>query len=689
MLLLFGGGDVPYIFRDLFLGTIAAGSIDGTSSSDGKALRDVVDTGSNMSLSNGVVIAAGSGNTGDPGIHYTNHDDSKITISDGDALIFDFIPTSGAGDLVWGVDDDLIAGPPSANPRFYITSTTVATYTPVASYSFLQAPNETRLILVLISTPATTYLGYLSDDHKTFYLLMVAETRLLSTGYPMFGSRSRPLTSAEFSLRPWAKLYLPWAADYSMCGNRISSPNNGETTAGYGDGHAEVKWTAGVGETLELMVRRISDTQCIVVQCDQAGSTLKLIERDSGDNELASTAFTWTADAEFRIWAAYPDTDEVTIFIDDVRKITRVSSTKFTAANGVKVSGSSALSELRTWPWEVPVSGPFEQSAEFVIAITSPVNYQIIQRDGSNEADIAISGYWCGDGAYDIEARFNGGSWATIDVSVTGAFSGTLSNQSAGQGALEVRLIGTTHVGSAASVGIGDVLVIAGQSNAEGLGDVLHSYSHPTLMARMDRFTEDTKEFEEGWQDLRDPCNSSNDTRNYGTLWPIIVSSWMADQGVPVGVIPTAAGGTSISEWQKGGGDYYDDMLDCIQRATGGDSGQIKIVLWWQGEFDANAGMEKAAYNTHLDNLAADINSDFGVPIMPCILQNSTGINDVNEQKIRDATSEAMGDNANVISGPDFSDIDSDDSAHIKAEVKQQTCASRWWTSLEVWLDSL
>jgi len=117
------------------------------------------------------------------------------------------------------------------------------------------------------------------------------------------------------------------------------------------------------------------------------------------------------------------------------------------------------------------------------IGVNTPVAWQVLQRDGSDQADIAITGWYSGSPT-SIEARFAGGDWTEIDGSPSGGrFSGTLAGQS-GQGTLEVRFANDTGKStSVANVGIGDIFVVAGQSNAEGRATNSQSYSHATLKA--------------------------------------------------------------------------------------------------------------------------------------------------------------------------------------------------------------
>jgi hypothetical protein len=234
---------------------------------------------------------------------------------------------------------------------------------------------------------------------------------------------------------------------------------------------------------------------------------------------------------------------------------------------------------------------------------------------------------------------------------------------------------------SAAYVGIGDVLVIAGQSNASGRGTNSQSYSHATLKASL--FGNDYT-----WRELADPTDSitnqgdaiSKETSQAGgSLWPLLATSFLADQGVPVAFIPCAKGGTRIADWLPGVNHQDRATLygSMVYRAL--QSG-CKAVLWWQGEGDAQDGTSQATYNSRLDSLANEIQADLGVKLMPCKLQNITA---AGETGINAAIAEAWGDNANVLTGPDLSDIATDDDVHLQTDAKLLDAAGRWWAALQ------
>lgn len=79
--------DGLYFYDDFSNGAVAAGSVDGTASSDTLAKRIVTDTGSKYSVSN-KLDSTGNAGVGDPNIRYRYANDAWIAFEDDDAYIF-------------------------------------------------------------------------------------------------------------------------------------------------------------------------------------------------------------------------------------------------------------------------------------------------------------------------------------------------------------------------------------------------------------------------------------------------------------------------------------------------------------------------------------------------------------------------------------------------------------------------
>lgn len=321
------------------------------------------------------------------------------------------------------------------------------------------------------------------------------------------------------------------------------------------------------------------------------------------------------------------------------------------------------------------------------ILLHSPQPYQVFQRAGAT-GDILISGHYAGRGGI-IQVRFNGGEWATVATKTSpGEFTGTLEGQTEGQGVFELRVAEFPDdvLMSVNYVGIGDIFIIAGQSNAVGRCNSMHAYSHATLKAAI--FGNDYR-----WHECIDPIDStfgqidpvSYDSETNGSIWPLIATSIMADQGVPVAFVPCALSGTVISAWQPGA-DHQDRTTlygSCLYRIL--QIGGAKAVLYWQGETDAANGVSQATYNAALDTLANAFYADAELKLMPCVLQDITlGEDESLETPIRLAVIEAWTDNANVLVGPNLfaGGITSDDENHVRTDVNAAATAALWWSAI-------
>lgn len=320
------------------------------------------------------------------------------------------------------------------------------------------------------------------------------------------------------------------------------------------------------------------------------------------------------------------------------------------------------------------------------IVITSPVQYQTFQRSGTT-GTIVITGTYSGMPT-DIEASFNGGSYAVIDSSPSGGtFSGSLTSQTQGQGTLIVRFANDTSVSSSKTfVGIGEVFLIAGQSNASGRGLSNQSYSS------VDGFKAVNFKNNYTWSELSDPYDSSSGQVDTVSSDSLASGSWvlplatliMNSQHVPVAFIPSSLAGSGIDIWQPGvdhqdRATLYGSSVYRALQATGG----IRAVLWWQGEYEAASGKTQAYYYNYFVTLASAYLSDLGVKIMPCKLQNSTAIDDGDEALILAAIGQAWLNTSTTLTGPDFSDLSSDDDYHFTSNGNLSTAASRWFTAIE------
>jgi len=198
---------------------------------------------------------------------------------------------------------------------------------------------------------------------------------------------------------------------------------------------------------------------------------------------------------------------------------------------------------------------------------------------------------------------------------------------------------GPYAVDGANDVLVGDLWVLAGQSNMEGVGDLVH-VEEPSPFVHLFESRERWSVAEEPlhwlgespraihhrlWgregvpeqPDPRDP----NRTKGAG-LGLAFGRAYHAATGIPVGLIASAHGGTSMDQWDpalksEGGGSLYGATYERV-RASGG---RVRGVLWYQGESDADP-LRVRDYPEKMKRLIAAFRQDFGDPALPfCFVQ--------------------------------------------------------------------
>lgn len=336
---------------------------------------------------------------------------------------------------------------------------------------------------------------------------------------------------------------------------------------------------------------------------------------------------------------------------------------EFLSVGGVPVTAGGAAIRI-------PTVGRF-------LTLTSPKAYRVFQRDGTNHAAIAITGIYTGRNA-PIEARWGTGDWEVIATPTDGVFSGSLVRP-VGQGTLSVRIQGVpSSVVNVLYVGIGDVFLLIGQSNGSGRGLTLQSWTHPTLKACM--LGNDNQ-----WKELADPVDSpagqvdsaSYDAEAAGSIWPLVATQYMAAKGWPVAFIPCCRGGQGNVRWWPGVNHFDRTTLygSAMYRALV-LAGGVKAAIYWAGEPGVDAAVTDY---TAFKPIATAIRDDLGVPVMRVKLQYCTGGTAGEAAGVAAAVQYIWDhpDEFNSITGPDLSDIISNDGYHLMEDPEIQLAASR------------
>lgn len=276
------------------------------------------------------------------------------------------------------------------------------------------------------------------------------------------------------------------------------------------------------------------------------------------------------------------------------------------------------------------------------VAVTSAVDHQVLQRDARDQAVLALKGTAEGAAGKSVEARVvarkGGTGWKSLGRVDGGAWSGELTLSTGGPYRVEVRAAG----GPAAAVNdilVGDLWVLAGQSNMEGVGNLENVQPPNPLVHSFDQT--------DHWDVAREPLHRLADavdrvhwrrnpqTREPEKLQGEALQEFIAKRkkgaglglpfavqmlertGVPVGLVPCAHGGTSMDQWdpslkEQGGDSLYGATVRRVKLL----GGKVKGILWYQGESDANP---KAApeFLAKFERLVASFRADFGQPDLP------------------------------------------------------------------------
>jgi hypothetical protein len=312
------------------------------------------------------------------------------------------------------------------------------------------------------------------------------------------------------------------------------------------------------------------------------------------------------------------------------------------------------------------------------LTVIAPSDFQVVQRTSPGKGLLRIAGELSEEiSAADIsiEARLLGESretpWLRVGGSISGKrLTGTVEVPAGGWWKLEVRV---SHGGkefargSTAHVGIGEVFVVAGQSNSANFGETKQTPQSGRVAA-----FDGTK-----WQVADDPQPGAGGRG--GSFMPPFADAIVAQERVPVGIVACGIGATSVREWLPKGatfpnpptlegrvqklatgqwmskGDAY-AMLVARMKAFGPCG--FRAVLWHQGESDANQKdasrtLSGELYREYLEKIIRDSRRELGWNAPWFVAQASYHVpGDEGSEEIRSAQASLWRDRI-ALAGPD------------------------------------
>ena len=237
-----------------------------------------------------------------------------------------------------------------------------------------------------------------------------------------------------------------------------------------------------------------------------------------------------------------------------------------------------------------------------------PSDWQIIQQSYAGSGRLELKGRWISEIPGVVQVRLvheetsvalnSQLDWHTARTNADHTWSMTLDDIPAGGlYRLETRFNAVGNLAGEWSIrgdmrhflGVGDLWVLAGQSNSAGYGRG-PIYDPPELGVHLYRNSEQ-------WALATHPLNESTDTRHAvnrenanSAHSPYLHFARLLKQELhyPIGLVQTALGGSALAPWnptETKSAVLFHNMVHCVERA----GGVVKGILWYQGETDTDS----------------------------------------------------------------------------------------------------
>ena len=149
-----------------------------------------------------------------------------------------------------------------------------------------------------------------------------------------------------------------------------------------------------------------------------------------------------------------------------------------------------------------------------------------------------------------------------------------------------------------------DIYLLVGQSNMAGRGNL--GGIVPVIPSdRIEKLDKNDR-----WTEATEPLHFDKPSvgAGLGMSFARIIAD--RDRAATIGLVPCAVGGSALNEWMPGAPLY----TEAIRRAKiAAKDGEIKAILWHQGESDADQGALELTYNERLSKMVAAMRKELSL----------------------------------------------------------------------------
>lgn len=169
------------------------------------------------------------------------------------------------------------------------------------------------------------------------------------------------------------------------------------------------------------------------------------------------------------------------------------------------------------------------------------------------------------------------------------------------------------------------IFILSGQSNMAGRGGVYKDHHnnchwdgavppecqhHPSILRLSAKLL---------WESANEPLHADIDAKKTCGVGPgMSFANAVRDRVGLVALVPCAVGGTAIKEWARGE-HLYENMVNRARESVKDGEGEIRALIWYQGESDTSSQHDAESYQGNMERLIRNVREDLGLPSLPII----------------------------------------------------------------------